>query len=171
MDAARNIWVFRAAAGWGGLPPPMHYLPASPKYLQDWGGLQGTGGDKKRCGNNKEGRATSQCTIGFSPLRRVAGLASRIGDIEHVETATFGTTWVSQASGTSESLTAVSFTDANTGTAVGGGGTILRATDGGTTWVSQMSGTGKLLSDVSFTDGNTGTAVGSGGTILRQQLQ
>ena len=54
----------------------------------------------------------------------------------------------------------VSFTDANTGTAVGGYGTILRTTNGGTTWTSQTSGTTNHLLGVSFTDANTGTAVG-----------
>ena len=42
-----------------------------------------------------------------------------------------GATWVTQASGTTENLWGVSFTDANTGTAVGGDGTILRTTTGG----------------------------------------
>jgi photosystem II stability/assembly factor-like uncharacterized protein len=66
-------------------------------------------------------------------------------------------------------LTAVSFTDANNGTAVGLGGTILRTTTGGWnwTWVSQPSGTTRNLWGVSFTDANTGTAVGGEGTIGR----
>src|SRR6516225_2172886 len=64
-------------------------------------------------------------------------------------------------------LFGVSFTDANTGTAVGFGGTILRTTDGGASWTRQSSGTTETLLGVSFTDANTGTAVGSGGTILR----
>ncbi|MFQ5499597.1 MAG: WD40/YVTN/BNR-like repeat-containing protein [Candidatus Zixiibacteriota bacterium] len=64
-------------------------------------------------------------------------------------------------------LNAVSFTDANVGTTVGKGGTILRTTDGGDTWVSQSSGKANWLTSVFFTDANTGTAVGSGGTILR----
>ncbi|MBU1423158.1 MAG: hypothetical protein KKG06_08270, partial [Bacteroidetes bacterium] len=60
-----------------------------------------------------------------------------------------------------------SFTDANTGTAVGHYGTILRTTNGGALWTTQTSGTTAWLLSVSFTDANTGTAVGSGGTILR----
>lgn len=40
-------------------------------------------------------------------------------------------TWTTQSSGTTNELWAVSFVDANTGTAVGEGGTILRTTDGG----------------------------------------
>ena len=61
----------------------------------------------------------------------------------------------------------VSFTDANTGTAVGYSGTILRTTDGGDTWNSQSTGSTVDLWDVCFTDGNTGTVVGDNGTILR----
>ena len=58
-------------------------------------------------------------------------------------------------------------TGANTGTAVGDFGTIVRTTNGGATWVAQNSGTRNLLRGVSFSDATTGTAVGSGGTILR----
>ena len=61
----------------------------------------------------------------------------------------------------------VSYTDTNTGTAVGQSGTILRTTDGGATWTVQLSGTMNALSDVLFTDANRGMAVGANGTILR----
>src|SRR5882757_6700790 len=75
-------------------------------------------------------------------------------------------------------LYGVSFTDANTGTATGDNGTIirtadgasgtvLRTTDGGSTWSSQTSGTTNGLLAVSFTDANTGTAVGENGIIIR----
>jgi hypothetical protein len=64
-------------------------------------------------------------------------------------------------------LDAVSFTDANNGTATGDVGTILRTTNSGATWVAQSSGTTALLYGVSFTDAKNGTAVGAGGTILR----
>jgi photosystem II stability/assembly factor-like uncharacterized protein len=74
---------------------------------------------------------------------------------------------VSQTSGTTNILFAVSFTDANTGTAVGFPGTILRTTNGGASWTAQTSGTPNHLYGVSFTDANTGTAVGSAGTIIR----
>src|SRR5205814_1458906 len=66
-----------------------------------------------------------------------------------------------------ERLQAVSFTNVNTGNAVGEGGTILRTTDGGATWKQQSSGTTHWLYGVFFTDANTGTAVGSSGMILR----
>ena len=54
--------------------------------------------------------------------------------------------WVSQSSAaTTRSLEDVSFADANTGTAVGDDGTILRTTNGGNTWVNQTSGTTTTL--------------------------
>jgi len=46
-----------------------------------------------------------------------------------------GATWVSQSSGMTERLVGVSFTDAETGTAVGYYGIILRTTTGEVTWV------------------------------------
>ena len=64
-------------------------------------------------------------------------------------------------------LYSVCFTDANTGTAVGSSGTILRTTNGGVMWISQTSGTTNWLRGVSFTDANTGTAIGDGGAIVR----
>ena len=75
--------------------------------------------------------------------------------------------WTRQESGTTYTLNSVSFVDANTGTAVGGHGTILRTTDGGDTWTQQESGTTAILYGVSFADAKTGTAVGEGGLILR----
>jgi len=58
-----------------------------------------------------------------------------------------------------EYLQSVSFTDANTGTAVGDSGTILR-----TRWrcdvTSQSSGTDQQSLRRALTDANTGTAVG-----------
>ena len=42
-------------------------------------------------------------------------------------------------------LNGVFFTDANTGTAVGDVGTIIRTTNGGTNWTCQSSGTTHVL--------------------------
>jgi hypothetical protein len=64
-------------------------------------------------------------------------------------------------------LNSVLFTDANTGTAVGEHGTVVRTTNGGATWTSQSSGTSTNLFGVSFTDANIGTAVGYYGEIQR----
>ncbi|OGU77133.1 MAG: hypothetical protein A2W11_11300 [Ignavibacteria bacterium RBG_16_35_7] len=75
--------------------------------------------------------------------------------------------WYSQTSGTTSRLSGVSFTDANNGTAVGEGGTILRTINGGMNWIPQTSGTSWWLHGVSFTDPDNGTAVGDLGTILK----
>ena len=75
--------------------------------------------------------------------------------------------WFSQISGTATRLYGISFTDANTGTAVGENGRILRTTNGGTNWTLQTSGITTNLFSVSFTDANTGTAVGENGRIHR----
>jgi hypothetical protein len=64
-------------------------------------------------------------------------------------------------------LERVFFTNTNTGTIVGQGGTILRTTDGGTNWVAQTSGITSSLFGVSFADANTATAVGQDGVVLR----
>jgi photosystem II stability/assembly factor-like uncharacterized protein len=75
--------------------------------------------------------------------------------------------WARQNSGTSGSFYGVSFTDANTGIAVGESGTIRRTTDGGESWQPGASGTTRHLMGVCMTGALTGTAVGFGGTILR----
>ncbi len=75
--------------------------------------------------------------------------------------------WSPQKSGTTQPLYGVSFADQNVGWAVGGGGTILRTTDGGTTWKAQPSTTTQTLYGVSFANATTGWAVGGRGTLLR----
>jgi len=75
--------------------------------------------------------------------------------------------WISQTSGTNQTLLGVSFTSANVGIAVGVNGLILRTTNGGNNWNSQMSGVTSDLYSVHFTDHNNGAAVGQLGRILR----
>ena len=53
-------------------------------------------------------------------------------------------------------LYGVFFTDANTGTAVGEYGTIIRTSNGGANWMCQSSGTTQVLRKVSFLDANVG---------------
>jgi len=86
-----------------------------------------------------------------------------------LRTTNGGTSWIRQASGTTNNLWGVSFTDMNNGTAVGDDGTILRTTNGGINWISQLSGltVNETLYSVSFTDANNGTAVGVAGVIVR----
>lgn len=69
-------------------------------------------------------------------------------------------------------MTDVCFIDANNGTAVGvnqmgGGGIILRTTDGGESWIDRTSQTYDYLSSICFINENVGIIIGSGGTILR----
>jgi len=54
----------------------------------------------------------------------------------------------------------VHFSDANTGTAVGGNGTVVRTTNGGDKWTAQSSGTTDPLYGVYFFDANNGIIVG-----------
>ena len=66
----------------------------------------------------------------------------------------------------------VDFVDINTGTAVGGGSTILRTTDGGTTWNAQDSPlSGEWLYGVDFIDQNNGYAVGDNRRYYVQQME
>jgi photosystem II stability/assembly factor-like uncharacterized protein len=79
-----------------------------------------------------------------------------------------GVSWTSQQGPDGYgSYADVVFTDVNTGTIVGSGGTILRTTDGGKTWVDQASGTSLTLNGVSFIDADNGMVVGVEGLILR----
>ncbi len=73
-----------------------------------------------------------------------------------------GTTaqWFPMNSGTLNNLYSVYFTDANTGYAVGAGGTILKTYNAGTNWSSLNSGTQYDLSSVHFPVDSTGYAIG-----------
>ncbi len=86
-----------------------------------------------------------------------------------VRTRDGGNTWTHQSSGTSDTLTAVTFMDANAGWAIGGefGAVILHTTNAGETWTQQFDGPRDLrLRGVSFVDAQTGWAVGWAGIIL-----
>ena len=89
-------------------------------------------------------------------------------DIKRVSSMREGeTSWMPQSSGTTETLRAVYFTDANTGYVTGENGTILKTNNGGATWMAQSSGTTEVLAAVYFTDPNTGYITGENGTILK----
>ncbi|MEW6155529.1 MAG: YCF48-related protein, partial [Actinomycetota bacterium] len=64
------------------------------------------------------------------------------------------------ATGTTETMLAVSFPDPRTGFAVGADGVVLTTTDGGTTWARGSTGVDDGLRDVSFVDATHGWAVG-----------
>lgn len=59
-------------------------------------------------------------------------------------------------------LNDVFFFNANTGTAVGMGGTILHTIDGGLTWICQSSGITNDLNGVFFVDAKNGIVAGDG---------
>jgi len=75
--------------------------------------------------------------------------------------------WTTLTSGTTNYLTSVYFTDANTGYVVGDSGTILKTFNAGTKWSIISSGTKNYLGSVFFTNSDTGYVVGAGGIILR----
>ena len=79
------------------------------------------------------------------------------------------TTWVTQTSGTTNSLRGVHFpVVANTGYAVGDVATLLKTADGGANWIAQTPGTAAPLRSVHFpVDANTGYAVGDVATLLK----
>lgn len=90
-----------------------------------------------------------------------------------LKTTDRGENWIVQSNFQRYSLTAVHFSDANTGTVVGyewndtldfpyPEGLILRTTDGGNNWISQKKVADRQLKDVHFTDSNNGWIVGGG---------
>lgn len=78
-----------------------------------------------------------------------------------------GFVWSAQTAPITDQLFGVSFAAMDTGTAVGGNGTIIHTVNSGTTWVNQTSGTIQTLNGVSFANTSLGIAVGAAGTILR----
>jgi photosystem II stability/assembly factor-like uncharacterized protein len=72
--------------------------------------------------------------------------------------------WTAQTSGTTQDLKGEFWVDATHGWAVGGGGIILRTTDGGVTWTPQTSGTTRTLWVALFIDAQRGWAAGDAGT-------
>ena len=90
-------------------------------------------------------------------LRRWMLLFSMIGLFSSVASAQI---WNAQNSGTFNHVLGIHFADNNTGYAVGGGGTILKTTNGGTTWNAQVSGQPNAFYAVDFTDVLHGVAVG-----------
>jgi len=80
-------------------------------------------------------------------------------------TITTNAQWITLTSGITVDLESVYFTDANTGY-LGGGGKILKTTDGGTTWTAQTIGYYAFRS-IYFPCTTVGYAVTDGGGILK----
>jgi photosystem II stability/assembly factor-like uncharacterized protein len=68
--------------------------------------------------------------------------------------------WQQQTSSTSQILNSISIIDENTAYVCGGGGTIIKTTDGGTNWILQNSGYTNELTDIYFINSLTGWACG-----------
>ncbi len=94
----------------------------------------------------------------------VGWASGAFGTIAH--TSDGGKTWVSQATGASESLFSVDFVNESLGWAVGRSGTIVHTGDGGKQWHAQKSPSEKHLFSVDFVDEAFGIAVGDWGIIL-----
>jgi photosystem II stability/assembly factor-like uncharacterized protein len=90
-----------------------------------------------------------------------------VGDAGTIlRTSDTGANWAPVASGTTQNLESIAFSDLRTGVAVGAGGTLLRTTDVGRSWAPVASGTTQNLFRVAFS-GSVGLAVGANGTVLR----
>jgi photosystem II stability/assembly factor-like uncharacterized protein len=125
-------------------------------------------------GTTTDTGATWQAATSPSPGSNWGDLAAadgarmwRVGTAGHVEATTDGTTWSSQASGTTEALYGIDNVDRLRVVAVGSNGTIRRTTNGGATWSAVASGTTATLRAVVATGDGRVWAVGDGGTVLR----
>lgn len=77
-----------------------------------------------------------------------------------------GTVWQNIPSGTTYSLTGISFADANTGYVVGENGTILKSTDGGLSWSDISFRFDQWIMAVHAYDNNHVMVVTAPGTLL-----
>lgn len=77
-----------------------------------------------------------------------------------------GKTWQTRPSGTTGTLSGVSFADHQHGFVVGSGGTLLATSDGGATWKLQDSGTKDQLLNVYAVSPVQAYAVGAFGTMI-----
>ena len=90
--------------------------------------------------------------------------AGKFGRILH--TPDGGKHWTEQQSGTTEPLTAVSFSSDLSGIAVGGAGTILTTTDGGQSWIARNAPAREHLLDAQAVSPRSAVVAGAFGTFL-----
>jgi photosystem II stability/assembly factor-like uncharacterized protein len=76
-------------------------------------------------------------------------------------------TWVSQVSGTTNTLRSVWFLNNQTGFTVGDAGTFRYTTNGGMVWTALAVGTAQDLQDIAFQSPALGIIVGDNGRVLR----
>jgi photosystem II stability/assembly factor-like uncharacterized protein len=81
-------------------------------------------------------------------------------------TADGGKIWQRRPSGTANTLTAVSFSDAAHGYIVGAGGVVLATADSGASWQAQQSGSKDQLLGVYALSANEAVGVGAFGTLI-----
>lgn len=84
-----------------------------------------------------------------------------VGTSGAIAKSTDGSSFVSQASNTTNGLNDVLFFDANNGWVVGDAGTIRKTTDGGATWVTVSSGRSAQLNGIAFTAAPSSVSVAS----------
>lgn len=119
--------------------------------------------------------ATAQWVQGAAGTQRtlwtVHFLTDSVGWIAYSDTVSKttdgGVTWTPHSVGTSSTLTAVFFSDLDTGYAAGakapGVSGVFRTTDGGEHWQDVSPGVGTFMSGAYFVDGGRGWAVGQDG--------
>jgi hypothetical protein len=93
-----------------------------------------------------------------------AWVAGKNGLILHTNDG--GRSWRQQVSGTTVTLTGISFADGNVGFVVGSSGTILVTQDGGLSWRKQASRIKQNLLGVQALDKTKAYAIGTFGTFL-----
>jgi hypothetical protein len=97
------------------------------------------------------------------PTHAIAvGLGGKI-----MRTTDGGVTWFPLQSGTTETLTKVTFSDPLDGFIVGSYGAFLRTSDGGSTWARLRKIPAVGLNAISFRGPDLGIAVGNNGVILK----
>ena len=100
------------------------------------------------------------------PTAKAAPIGWDVGGAGTILHSSNGTTWVSQTSGTANTLNDVVFIDPLNGWAVGSNGTGLRTQDGGSTWTAAgLPATGNYNA-VDFT-GSVGLVVSADGKVYR----
>jgi photosystem II stability/assembly factor-like uncharacterized protein/subtilisin-like proprotein convertase family protein len=84
-----------------------------------------------------------------------------------LKTTNSGKDWITQSSGTSNSLQSVYFINANIGYSAGVNGTIMKTTNSGENWLQQTSPEASDFKCITFVGAETGWACGSGGTVIK----
>ena len=75
--------------------------------------------------------------------------------------------WNLQWTGTTNTLSSITFISDNTGFCVGYNGTLLKTTNAGTVWISQLTGTNNWLRSIHFPNAVNGYITGDGGIFLK----